>query len=61
MEGGFPRKPNQGLQVSQSFGVLDRESFPNSTPFDGDIHHLRFTLLPGSAVETRAAKAVPAK
>ncbi|RBP35840.1 arylsulfatase A-like enzyme [Roseimicrobium gellanilyticum] len=59
MEGGFPRKPNQGLQVAQSFGVLDRESFPNSTPFDGAIHHLRYTLLPGSAVETRAAKAVP--
>lgn len=59
MEGGFPRKPNQGLQVAQSFGVLDRESFPNSTPFDGAIQHLRFTLLPGNAVETRAARAVP--
>ncbi len=59
MEGGFPRKPNQGLQVAQSFGVLDRESFPNSTPFDGTIQHLRFTLLPGNAVETRAARAVP--
>jgi hypothetical protein len=59
MEGGFPRRPNQGLQVAQSFGVLDREHFPNSTPFDGAIEHLRITLLPGSAVETRAAKAVP--
>lgn len=59
MEGGFPRKPAQGLQVAQSFGVLPAKDFPNSTPFDGVIERVRLTLLPGTAVETRAAKAVP--
>lgn len=59
MEGGFPRKPSQGLDVAHSFGVLPNKDFPNSTPFDGVVHHVRFTLQPGAAVETRAAKAVP--
>jgi Domain of unknown function (DUF4976) len=59
MEGGFPRKPSQGLQVAHSFGVLSVKDFPDSTPFDGAIERVRFTLLPGTAVETRAAKAVP--
>ena len=59
MEGGFPRKPAQGLQVAQSLGALPAKDFPNSTPFDGVIERMRFTLLPGMAVETRAARAVP--
>lgn len=59
MEDGFPRKPAQGLQVAQSFGVLPVKDFPNSTPFDGALERVRFTLLPGVRAETRAAKAVP--
>ena len=59
MEGGFPRQPTQGLQVAESFGPLPRDAFPNSTPFDGAIVHARVSLLPGVAIETRAAKAVP--
>jgi hypothetical protein len=59
MTGGLPRPPAQGLRVAQSFGVLPLKDFPNSTPFDGAIEHVRLTLLPGTAVETRAAKAVP--
>jgi hypothetical protein len=61
MEGGFPRKPAQGLQVAQGFGVLPAKDFPNSTPFDGAIERVRFTLLPGIGIETRAARAVPAE
>jgi hypothetical protein len=59
MEGGFPRKPTQGVQVAQGFGVLPAKDFPNSTPFDGTIERVRFTLLPGIGIETRAARAVP--
>lgn len=61
MEDGFPRKPAQGLEVAHSFGVLPAKEFPNSTPFDGAIEHVRFTLLPGIGVETRAVRAVPAE
>jgi hypothetical protein len=59
MEGGFPRKPREGLSVAQSFGVLPAKDLPNSTPFDGTIAHVRFTLLPGEEAESRATKAVP--
>jgi hypothetical protein len=61
MEGGFPRKPAQGLKVAESFGVLPAKDFPNSTPYDGAIERLRYTLLPGVGAESRAARAVPAE
>jgi len=46
MEGGFPRQPEQGLSVGESFGPLSARLFPNSSPFDGIISRVRFTLLP---------------
>lgn len=59
MEGGFPRNPEGGLGVAAAFGPLSEKLFPDSASFDGVIHHLRLTLLPGAFIETRAAKAVP--
>lgn len=46
MEGGFPRQPERGLSVGESFGPLGAKLFPNSSPFDGIISRIRFTLLP---------------
>lgn len=46
MEGGFPRQPERGLAIGESFGPLDSKLFPDSSPFDGIISHVRFTLLP---------------
>ena len=59
MEGGFPRHPEVGLSVGTGSGPLPPAQFPNSSPFDGVIHHLRLTLLPGAFLETRIPKAVP--
>ncbi len=59
MEGGFPRKPQQGLMAGKAFGALPAELFPASTPFDGVIHKLTLQILPGTTIESRAAKAVP--
>ena len=49
MEGGFPRQPEQGISIGESFGPLSAKLFPNSSPFDGIISRVRFTLLPGAA------------
>ncbi|MCE9518876.1 MAG: sulfatase [Verrucomicrobia bacterium] len=46
MEGGFPRQPEQGLCIGESFGPLASKLFPNSSPFNGIISHVHFTLLP---------------
>ncbi|MCW0217305.1 MAG: sulfatase [Prosthecobacter sp.] len=43
---GFPRQPNQGLAVGQSFGPLSVKSFPNSTPWDGPVQRLRVSIMP---------------
>jgi hypothetical protein len=61
MEGGFPRKPAQGLQVAQVSGVLPQAEYPDVSCLDGAVERIRFSLLPGSSVETRAARAVPAE
>ena len=46
MEHGFPRQPEQGLRVGESFEPLEAKVFPNSSPFDGFISRVRFTMLP---------------
>ncbi len=46
MEGGFPRQLEQGISIGESFGPLKSSLFPDSSPFDGIISHVRFTLLP---------------
>ncbi len=46
MEGGFLRQPDPGIRVGVSFGPLSAKLFPNSSPFDGIISRIRFTLLP---------------
>lgn len=43
---GFPRQPAKGLAAGQSFGVLQPEAYPNSTPFEGAVERLRMTVLP---------------
>jgi hypothetical protein len=58
-EGGFPRRPAEGLSVGSSFGPLTVKAFPNSTPFDGVMTLVRMTILPGVTEERRAARAVP--
>ena len=45
MTGGFPRQPAQALTVGESFGPLRAKDFPDSSPFDGTVNSLRFTLL----------------
>lgn len=52
MEGGFPRQPELGLSVGESFGPLSPKLFPSSAPFDGIISRIRFTLLPSPPEET---------
>ena len=59
MEGGFPRPLADGLTVAQMTKVLPSKVFPLSTSFDGVITKMRLSVLPGIAVETRAARAVP--
>ena len=49
MEDGFPRKPDQGLSIGQSFGPLPPKTFPNSSPFDGNIFRAVLHLLPAAA------------
>lgn len=44
--GGFPVQPGTGLQACESFGPLKAKTFPNSTPFDGRVQQLQFTVLP---------------
>jgi arylsulfatase A-like enzyme len=48
-EGGFPGALKGGLSAGCSFGALNARTHPNSTPFDGKIHRLRLTFLPGPA------------
>ncbi|MCX6855116.1 MAG: sulfatase, partial [Verrucomicrobia bacterium] len=43
---GFSGNAEGGLAAGQSFGILSAKDYPNSTPFDGVVHHLRITLLP---------------
>lgn len=43
---GFSADSGGGLVAGQSFGILRAKDYPNSTPFDGQVHHLRITLLP---------------
>jgi choline-sulfatase len=43
---GFTADAEGGLAAGQSFGILNAKDYPNSTPFDGVVHHLRITLLP---------------
>lgn len=45
-EHGFPRQPAKGLAVGQSFGPLNVKDYPNSTPWDGPVQHLRLTITP---------------
>ncbi|MBL9115931.1 MAG: sulfatase [Verrucomicrobiaceae bacterium] len=45
---GFPTQPKGELRVAQSFGPLTVKDFPNSTPYDGVIHHIWMTVLPRS-------------
>lgn len=59
MEGGFPRPLAQGLTAGQATRVLPGKDFPQSKSFDGVIAKMRLSVLPGIAVETRAARAVP--
>ena len=46
MEGGFPRRLQGALETAHSFGPLSAKVFPDSSPFDGAIDSIRFTLLP---------------
>jgi len=59
MEGGFPRQPEGPLTVGRSVGTLPADLFPDSTVFKGKMERVALGLLPGMAVELRAAKAVP--
>lgn len=43
---GFSGNSQGGLTAGQSFGILSAKDYPNSTSFDGVVHHLRITLLP---------------
>jgi arylsulfatase A-like enzyme len=45
-EAGFPHEPKSGIAVGQSFGILKAANYPNSTPFDGQVHRLNLTVLP---------------
>lgn len=47
-ENGFPLEPKSGIAAGQSFGILKNNRYPNSTPFDGNVHRLKLTLLPPS-------------
>lgn len=64
LTGGFSAEPSAGLAVGQSFGPLSVKDYPNSTPFDGQVHRLRLTLLPvqaeTAAPETEVRKPVKA-
>lgn len=44
--GGIPFNPAGPLTVAQSFGPLSAKDYPGSTPFDGPIQRLWFTILP---------------
>jgi hypothetical protein len=44
-EAGFPHEPKSGIAVGQSFGILKAANYPNSTPFDGQVHRLNLTVL----------------
>lgn len=57
MTGGFPRQPQEGLQVAGKSTALAAQAFPKQTPFSGDISSLRLTLLPAipPVAETQTA------
>ena len=53
MEGGFPRKPENGFEIAHSFGPLDPKKFPDSAPFDSLILQVRLSLLPAEPPKER--------
>jgi len=44
--GGFPKQPAEGLRVGASFGILNAQDYPDSTPFDGAMHRVRLSVFP---------------
>ncbi|WP_395752165.1 sulfatase [Prosthecobacter sp.] len=60
-EQGFPQEPKAGLAAGQSFGILKNAAYPNSTPFDGQVHRLNLTVLPPHLAAAKAASPEPAK
>ena len=56
---GFPGRPAAGLRAGQSFGLLNAQDYPNSTPFDGAVQRLRLTVLPSGHASAPAAPTPP--
>jgi len=61
MTGSFPRQPEDGLEVGEKSASLNDASFPNQTPFAGDVTFVRVSLMPATPVLTQEKGPEPKK